>query len=121
MGAAKINLTHRINGKEVYRIHGTLDESTIGTNESSGCIRMKNNEVIELALRRHTLPSMSGQVIRIYYATQYETRPPKIAIIMNKPRGLHFTYRRYLTNKLREAFNFTGTPVLFKAKKKGEK
>lgn len=49
MGAAKINLTHRVNGKEVYRIHGTLDESTIGTNESSGCIRMKNNEVIELA------------------------------------------------------------------------
>ena len=79
------------------------------------------NEVIERALRRHTLPSVSGQVIRIYYGTQYETRPPKIAIIMNKPKGLHFTYRRYLTNQLREAFDFTGTPVLFKAKKKGEK
>ena len=76
---------------------------------------------MERALRRHTLPSMHGQVIRIYYATQYETRPPKIAIIMNKPKGLHFTYRRYLTNKLRESFNFMGTPVLFKAKKRGEK
>ncbi len=81
----------------------------------------KINEVIERALRRHTLPSVSGQVIRIYYATQYETRPPKIAIVMNKPSGLHFTYRRYLTNKMREAFNFTGTPLLFKAKKRGEK
>ena len=79
------------------------------------------NVVLEKALIRHQLPSMRGQVIRIYYATQYETRPPKIAIIMNKPRGLHFTYRRYLTNKLREAFNFSGTPVLFKAKKRGEK
>ncbi|MDY0121077.1 MAG: ribosome biogenesis GTPase Der [Sulfurimonas sp.] len=79
------------------------------------------NEVMEKAMRRHQLPSMHGQIIRIYYATQYETRPPKIAIIMNKPRGLHFTYRRYLTNKLREAFNFTGTPLLFKAKKRGEK
>ena len=79
------------------------------------------NEVMDKALRRHTLPSMHGQVIRIYYATQYETRPPKIAIIMNKPKGLHFTYRRYLTNKLREAFNFSGTPLLFKAKKRGEK
>jgi GTP-binding protein len=79
------------------------------------------NVVLERALIRHQLPSMRGQVIRIYYATQYETRPPKIAIIMNKPRGLHFTYRRYLTNKLREAFNFTGSPVLFKAKKRGEK
>ncbi len=79
------------------------------------------NEVLDKAQRRHQLPTMHGQVIRIYYATQYETRPPKIAIIMNKPRGLHFTYRRYLTNKLREAFDFTGTPLLFKAKKRGEK
>ena len=49
MGAAKINLSHRVNGNEVYRIHGTINEETIGTYESSGCIRMKNNEVIELA------------------------------------------------------------------------
>jgi len=60
-------------------------------------------------------------VIRIYYGTQYETRPPRIAIIMNKPSGLHFTYRRYLVNKMREAFNFAGTPLLFKAKRRGEK
>ena len=79
------------------------------------------NEVIQMALRRHTLPSVSGQVIRIYYATQYDIRPPKIAIIMNKPKGLHFTYRRYLTNKMREVFNFSGTPLLFKAKKRGER
>jgi GTP-binding protein len=79
------------------------------------------NEVLQMALRRHTLPSVSGQVIRIYYATQYETRPPKIALVMNKPKGLHFTYRRYLANKFREAFDFEGTPLLFKAKKRGER
>ncbi len=49
MGAAKINLSHKVDGREVYRIHGTLSENTIGTNESSGCIRMKNKEVVELA------------------------------------------------------------------------
>ena len=49
MGSAKINLTHIVDGKNTFRIHGTLDETTIGTNESSGCIRMKNNEVIQLA------------------------------------------------------------------------
>jgi L,D-transpeptidase YcfS len=49
MGAAKINLTHIVDGKNTYRIHGTLDEKTIGTNESAGCIRMKNNEVVQLA------------------------------------------------------------------------
>lgn len=49
MGAAKINLTHIVDGKNTYRIHGTLDEKTIGTNESAGCIRMKNSEVVQLA------------------------------------------------------------------------
>lgn len=49
MGAAKINLTHEVNGKTTYRIHGTLDERTIGTNESAGCVRMKNAQVVELA------------------------------------------------------------------------
>ena len=49
MGAAKINLTHMVNGKNTYRIHGTLNEKTIGTNESAGCIRMKNSDVLQLA------------------------------------------------------------------------
>ena len=49
MGAAKISLTHTVDGKSVYRIHGTLNEKTIGTKESAGCIRMKNKEVAELA------------------------------------------------------------------------
>lgn len=49
MGLAKINLTHTVNGKGAYRIHGTLNEKTIGTKESAGCIRMKNKEVVELA------------------------------------------------------------------------
>ena len=105
--------------QRVDKLHDMILE--INENYSQRIPTSKINEVIELALRRHTLPSVSGQVIRIYYATQYETRPPKIAIVMNKPSGLHFTYRRYLTNKMREAFNFSGTPLLFKAKKRGEK
>ncbi len=49
MGAAKITLTHIVDGKNTFRIHGTIDEKTIGRNESSGCIRMKNSEVVQLA------------------------------------------------------------------------
>lgn len=48
MGSAKINLTHKVDGKETFRIHGTIDEKTIGSYESSGCIRMKNKEVVQL-------------------------------------------------------------------------
>ena len=50
MGTAKINLTHIVDGKNTFRIHGTIDETTIGRNESSGCIRMKNEEVTQLAI-----------------------------------------------------------------------
>lgn len=49
MGSAKITLTHIVDGKNTFRIHGTIDEKTIGRNESSGCIRMKNSEVVQLA------------------------------------------------------------------------
>jgi len=105
--------------QRVDKLHDLILE--INENYSQRITTSQLNDVMDKAMRRHQLPSMHGQIIRIYYATQYETRPPKIAIIMNKPKGLHFTYRRYLTNKLREAFNFTGTPLLFKAKKKGEK
>ncbi len=108
-------LTHQ----RVDKLHDLILE--INKNYSQRISTSALNEAMEKAMRRHQLPSMRGQVIRIYYVTQYETRPPKIAIVMNKPSGLHFTYRRYLTNKLREAFNFTGTPLLFKAKKRGEK
>ena len=93
----------------------------INENYSQRITTSRLNEVLEFAQRKHPLPSMNGQMIRIYFATQYETRPPRIALIMNKPKGLHFTYRRYLTNQLRETFDFEGTPLLFKAKKRGEK
>lgn len=48
MGSAKINLSHKVDGKETFRIHGTINEKTIGSYESSGCIRMKNSEVVQL-------------------------------------------------------------------------
>jgi GTP-binding protein len=91
----------------------------INENYSQRIPTSKLNEVLEWAMRKHQLPAVKGQVVKIYYATQYDIRPPKIALILNKPNLLHFTYRRYLTNQLREAFDFTGTPLLFKAKKKG--
>jgi GTP-binding protein len=104
------------------RIHKMYDMILkINENYSQRITTSRLNEVMELAMRKHPVPSMNGQRIRIYYATQYETRPPRIALIMNKPKGLHFTYRRYLANQLREAFDFEGTPLLFKAKKRGEK
>lgn len=60
MGAAKINLTHTVNGKNTYRIHGTLNEKTLGRNESAGCIRMKNNEVVQLSTLLNKFASLKS-------------------------------------------------------------
>lgn len=60
MGLAKINLSHEVDSKSVYRIHGTQNESTIGSNESGGCIRMKNSEVVELAKLLQNYASKHG-------------------------------------------------------------
>ena len=108
-----------LSGQRVQKIYEKLLE--INANFSQRIPTSKLNEALEWAQRKHHLPSVSGQNIRIYYATQYDIRPPQIALIMNKPKGLHFSYRRYLTNQLRESFSFEGVPILFKAKAKNEK
>ncbi len=69
------------------------------------------NRVIEEAVSRHALPSPNGAYLRIYYTTQFSSRPPRIALVMNKPSLLHYSYKRYLINFLREQFNFEGTPI----------
>ncbi len=104
------------------RVNKIMDKILeINENYSQRIGTSKLNRVIELAQRRHHLPSVKGKIIRLYYVTQYDIRPPRIALVMNRPEGLHFTYRRYLTNKLREAFNFEGTPVLFHARSKKQR
>jgi len=81
----------------------------------------KLNELIKKATIRHQLPADKTKRVKIYFATQYDTKPPKIALVMNRPKALHFSYKRYLTNKLREAFELDGTPVLLYPRAKGEK
>ena len=111
-----------ISAQSKLRVHKIMDMLvTINENYSQRISTSKLNEALEWAQRKHHIPSMRGQMIRIFYATQYETRPPRIAIVMNKPKGLHFTYRRYLVNQLRETFKFEGVPLLFRAKKRGER
>jgi len=69
------------------------------------------NEVISEATGINPPPSRRGKALKIYYASQVATSPPAIALFVNDPRLVHFSYRRYLENSLREAFGFTGTPL----------
>ena len=79
------------------------------------------NRTIEEAVARHPLPSDHGKLVRIYYATQYDTSPPTIMLSMNRPDSLHFSYKRYLVNFLRDRFEFGGVPIIIKANKRGQK
>lgn len=78
------------------------------------------NEVIESATKAHPIPREHGRAVRIYYAAQFDTAAPKIALVMNKPKCLHFSYLRYLQNQLRAAFELGGTPVVLVPRGRGK-
>ena len=77
------------------------------------------NRCIRRAVSRHNPPSKAGRPLKILYATQVRARPPAIALFVNDPSIMHFSYERYLQNAVREEFGFEGTPVkLFIRKRK---
>lgn len=69
------------------------------------------NRFFEEVLEHHPPPSMNNRSVRIYYATQVSVAPPTFVIASNYPERVHFSYRRYVVNQLRERFGFEGSPV----------
>ncbi|MDD4342762.1 MAG: ribosome biogenesis GTPase Der [Eubacteriales bacterium] len=78
------------------------------------------NEVIQDAVRTTPIPTKRGKRGKILYATQTNIKPPTFVFFVNDPELIHFSYERYLENKLREAFGFEGTPIWLKLKKREE-
>jgi len=79
------------------------------------------NSVIQQAIAAHNRPRSRGKQLKILYATQAEVNPPTFVIFANDTRLIHFSYQRYLENKLRQAFGFAGTPLRLIFKTRGEK
>jgi GTP-binding protein len=69
------------------------------------------NRIIQRAQDMHPAPSKSGRALRIYYGTQVRSDPPTFILYVNNPELAHFTYLRYLENKIREDYPFVGTPI----------
>lgn len=69
------------------------------------------NQTIEDAVNINPPPSNKGKRLKVYYTTQPNVKPPTFVFFVNDPEGMHFSYLRYLENKLREAFGFEGTPL----------
>lgn len=80
------------------------------------------NQVIADAVAINPPPTEKGQRLKILYATQVKIKPPTFVIFVNEPEIMHFSYQRYLENKLREAFGFEGTPLsmIIRGKKEDE-
>ncbi|WP_337983516.1 ribosome biogenesis GTPase Der [Lysinibacillus sp. C5.1] len=69
------------------------------------------NEVIEDAVTRNPAPTDKGRRLRIYYATQVAIQPPTFVVFVNETELMHFSYERFLENRIRETFDFEGTPI----------
>lgn len=78
------------------------------------------NNLIREAVAVSPPPSSKGKMLKIYYATQVGDKPPTFIMFVNNPKLVHFSYKRYLENQLRETFDFTGTPIrIFFRERKG--
>ena len=78
------------------------------------------NDIIEEAYALNLPPTYKGKRLKIYFANQVSTLPPTFNIQVNSKGLIHFSYKRYLENKLRENFDFEGTPIVLRFKNKGE-
>jgi len=102
--------------KRVHKLYELIDR--VYANYTRRVPTSKLNELIKFANQKHHLPSDMGKVVKIYFATQFDIKPPRFALIMNRPRALHFSYKRYLMNQIRKYYDFEGSPLILEPKKK---
>ncbi|PIC71956.1 ribosome biogenesis GTPase Der [Sporosarcina sp. P16b] len=101
-----------VSAKTKQRVHTLF--SNIQLISENHAMRIQSsvlNEVVEDAVARNPAPADKGRRLRIYYATQVAVKPPTFVIFVNEPELMHFSYERFLQNRLREAFGFEGTPI----------
>ena len=113
---APIAFTSAKDGKRVNTLLPLIDEVYNNVN-----LRIKTNvlnEVIMDAQLANPAKTHNGKRLKIYYASQVETAPCVIALFVNDPELMHFSYQRYIENKVREAFGFEGVPITIVARKK---
>lgn len=101
-----------VSAKFGQRVHQVLDTALAVVAERHKRVPTAAlNKMLKDAVTAHPPPSKPGKWLKFYYATQADVSPPTFIIFVNDPTQIHFTYRRYLENKLREAFGFTGTAI----------
>ncbi len=101
-----------ISALEKQRVHNVLIEGMkVYENRKQKIPTAKLNEYLLEVIEKYPPPSVKGKYIKIKYVTQLKTRTPKFAIFANLPQYIKEPYQRYLENRLREKFDFTGVPI----------
>ncbi len=101
-----------VSAKTKQRVFGLFDQiKMISENHALRIQSSVLNEIIEDAVARNPAPTDKGRRLRIYYTTQVSVKPPTFVIFVNDPELMHFSYERFLQNRLRESFGFEGTPL----------
>jgi ribosome-associated GTPase engA len=118
MQYAKIEFVSALTGKRLQNIITQIDYVLEQSKKrlSTGVL----NDVIGDAVLHNQPPSDKGKRLKIYYATQAGVQPPTFVIFINDKELFHFSYKRYLENKIRENFGFDGTVIRIIAREKGE-
>lgn len=101
-----------ISAKENRRIHTLLEKvNEVYENYTRRVITYVLNDTILDAVSLNPAPTFNGGKLKVYYITQVSVKPPTFIIFVNNPQFLHFSYERFIENKIRENFEFTGTPL----------
>ncbi|AMW98630.1 ribosome biogenesis GTPase Der [Rummeliibacillus stabekisii] len=101
-----------VSAKTKKRVHSILPIiNRVSENHSMRIQSSILNEVISDAVARNPAPTDKGRRLRIYYVTQVAIKPPTFVVFVNDPELMHFTYERFLENRIRDTFDFEGTPI----------
>ena len=106
-------------GQRIPRLFETID--AVIENQTLRIQTGVLNEILSEAVAMQQPPSDRGKRLKIFYMTQVGVRPPTFVIFVNDKELMHFSYTRYLENKIREAFGFRGTSLKFIVLQRGEK
>jgi GTPase len=101
-----------LSAKTKKRIHTLLPMINLASENHSMRVETSVlNDIIMDAVAMNPTPTDKGRRLKIYYATQVSVKPPTFVIFVNDPELLHFSYERFLENRIRDAFGFEGTPI----------
>ena len=110
-----------LSAKTKKRIHTLMPEVIKAFNNSKREVKTSLlNDVIVDAVSLQSPPSYKGKKLKIYFVSQTGFAPPKFTFHVNNKGLVHFSYERYLENKIRENFDFEGTPIVFQFKNRNE-